>query len=200
MGRETKKTPFLRQQGGRLDDGRRGGQSLSLISFHHTKNTIENVSLLFSHRWFFVGFWFEMISQFFPVYGEGIKPLPIGIKSDVKSFPNRSFFSFNICIYKTKFWTMNENISQWNYSSSLIFLLAFCLKWQVRFSPSRGGAVKPPPLGVKCDVCHFQACHLSMLFSLYIRQNFDNDKKTNTFICAPWKDTQKGNPVYNYRL
>ena len=59
------------------------------------------LSLFFVAK-FFVGFWLKWVVIFFPVYGEGIKPLPIGIKSYVKEQEPGNFFSCNCYVYIDK--------------------------------------------------------------------------------------------------
>ena len=60
-----------------------------------------------------------------------------------------------------------ENGSPFSFFVAKIFV-GFWLKWVVTFSPSRGGAVKPPPLGVKSHVHPFQTCAFFSVSFMYI--------------------------------
>ena len=138
-------------------------------------------------------------SSFFPYMGGAAKPPPIGIKSDVKSFPNRSFFSFNICIYKTKFWTMNENISQWNYSSSMIFCWLLLEMTSQIFTVKGRGSQAPSP---RCKMWRLSFSSLSfvnVIFSIYKTKFWQWQKDKFLYLCAVEGHTE-GNLYYNYRL
>ena len=101
MGRETKKTPFLRQQGGRLDDGRRAGSLFSLSHPTTLKCTIENSSpFSFFVAKFFVGFWLKWVVTFSPSRGGQSSPSPRCKKSRTPISNLCLFFLCLLCIYR----------------------------------------------------------------------------------------------------